>query len=481
MDRLRASSAPSGWRRAIAGAFIGIGLAISPVRAAEPNVILYKQPQIAITNVQLIDGTGGAAQANVTVLIKDGRITSAGPASRTKIPAQAKVVDGHGKTLIPGLVFMHEHMFYPVGQGHFSEMLQSFPPLYLAGGVTTARTGGTLSPYADINLREAIKSGSVIGPDLDVTGPYIEAVDLPVLKIRGLADADEAERFVNYWADSGATSFKAYMLESRAILKRAIDTAHKRGTKITGHLCSVTYREAARLGIDNLEHGFAVMTDFVKDKRPDVCPLDQVDRLIDNVDPASAEVKSLIDHLVAHKVAITSTLATFEDLVPGRPRLSGEARSVLLPEIARQYDEDQASLAKDVDALQAAANFRKMMTLERMFVAAGGLLMAGSDPTGLGGAVPGFASKRQLELLVEAGFSIEEAVKIGTLNGARYLGRDADIGSIEVGKRADLILIDGDPKRDPAAFERILIVFKSGVGYDSDALIKQARGLVGLR
>ena len=244
----------------------------APIMAETPSPVRYNQPVIAITHVRLVDGTGAPAMADATVLIRDGRIEAVGRSRRVRVPAGATLIDGTGKTLLPGFVFLHEHLFYPVGGGHFSPMLHSFPPLYVAGGVTTARTGGTVSPYADLNLRDAIASGSVIGPDLDVTGPYVEGRGLPVMELHGLADADAAERFVNYWADEGATSFKAYMMLDRAQLRRAIDAAHRRGARITGHLCAVTYREAAEMGIDNLEHGFGAMTDFVAGRQPDTCP-----------------------------------------------------------------------------------------------------------------------------------------------------------------------------------------------------------------
>jgi imidazolonepropionase-like amidohydrolase len=445
-----------------------------------PSPVRYGQPVIAITHVTLVDGTGAPALRDAAVVLRDGRIAAVGPSRRVRVPAGATLIDGTGRTLLPGFVFVHEHLFYPTGAGHFSPMLHSFPPLYLAGGVTTARTGGTVSPYADLNLRQAIASGSVIGPDLDVTGPYVEGRGLPILALHGLADADETERFVNYWADVGATSFKAYMMLRRDQLQRAIETAHRRGARITGHLCAVTYREAAAMGIDNLEHGFGAMTDFVPGKQPDVCPLAQLGTLLDNVDPDSAAVRDLIAYLVARRVAITSTLVVFEDMTPGRRRLGDEARAMLSPNARAAYEAIHQAIDRAA-APAAAANFARMMRLERMFAEAGGLLLAGTDPTGAGGALPGFASQRQIQLLVEAGLGFEQAVRVGTLNGAVYLGRDNDVGSIQAGKRADLILIDGDAAADPAALDRIVTVFKAGIGYDRQALLDLARGQVGYR
>ena len=450
-----------------------------PARTQLPSPVRYSQPVIAITHATLVDGTGAPARRDVTILIRDGRIAAVGAASEVRVPDDVEVIDGRDRTVLPGFVFVHEHMFYAVG-GQFTPMLASFPPLYLAGGVTTARTGGTVSPYADLNLREAIAAGRIVGPDLDVTGPYVEGPGLPVLEMHNVRGGDESERFVDYWADAGATSFKAYMMLPREPLRRAIEAAHRRGLRITGHLCAVTYREAADLGIDNLEHGFAAMTDFVPGKQPDVCPLDRVATLLDNVDPDSPEVRNLIAHLVARNVAITSTLVVFEDMTPGRPRLNEAARATLSPSALATYDAIHQRVDRG-DAARGAANLARMMRLERMFVEAGGLLLAGSDPTGAGGALPGFASIRQIQLLVEAGFTFEQAVRIGSLNGARYLGRDRDVGSIEPGKRADLILIDGDTLDNLSALERIVTVFKSGVGYDRQALLDSARGLVGYR
>jgi len=443
-----------------------------------PSPVRYGQPVIAITHVTLVDGTGAAPVRDSTVVVRDGRIAAVGPARRIRVPADATVIDGRGKTLLPGFVFVHEHMFYPVGGGHFTPMLHSFPPLYLAGGVTTARTAGTVAPYADLNLRDAIAAGTAIGPDLDVTGPYIEGPGLPVMEMHNVADADEAERFVNYWADVGATSFKAYMMLRRDPLRRAIETAHRRGARITGHLCAVTYREAAEMGIDNLEHGFGAMTDFVPGKQPDVCPLAQTQSLLDTVDPDSPAVRELIALLVARRVALTSTLVVFEDFTPGRARLGEEARAMLSGNARATYE----AIHRVIDSGQigrSAETFAKMMRLERMFVEAGGLLLAGTDPTGAGGAMPGFASQRQIQLLVEAGLPFAQAVQVGTLNGARFLRRDRDVGSIETGKRADLILVEGDAT--PASLDRIVTVFKAGKGYDRQALLAMARGQVGYR
>jgi len=270
---------------------------------SDKDFVAYDQPLIAFTHATVIDGTGAKASRDQTLVIDKGRITALGKSSKVKVPQEAKVIDAQGKTLMPGFVMVHEHMFYPAGGAEYNEMSYSFPRLYLAGGTTTMRTAGSMMPYADINVRDAIASGKVIGPDMDVTGPYLNGPGLPIPAVHVLTGPDDAERTVNYWSDEGVTSYKAYMQITRDELKRVIDTAHARKAKVTAHLCSVTYREAVDMGIDNLEHGFFVSSDFVKDKQPDACPRgNAVLESLAAVDPSAPEVKSLMRDMVDHHV-----------------------------------------------------------------------------------------------------------------------------------------------------------------------------------
>ncbi|MGN6147641.1 MAG: amidohydrolase family protein [Rhizomicrobium sp.] len=453
--------------------------AATPPAPPNPDAkfIAFNQPIIAFTHAEIIDGTGSAPKYDQTLLMRDGRIAAMG--SHVAIPADAKVIDAKGKTLLPGFVMVHEHLFDTMGKGNYASMLYSFPRLYLAGGTTTARTGGSMTPYGDINLKLAIDKGETIGPDLDVTGPYLNGPGLPILKMHVLTGPDDATKTVNYWADEGVTSFKLYTNITRAEAKAAIDAAHARGLKVTGHICSITYREAAELGIDNLEHGFAVMTDFNKDKKPDECPAGSQQALAD-LDVNSVGVKSLIALLVKKHVALTSTQTVFETFTPGRPEAPEQARAMLIPELRKAYEDVWAKTATNERMKAYTVIFPKLMKLEKMFVEAGGTLLAGTDPTGYGGVVPGFSGKRQVELLVEEGFSFPQALKIATLNGARYLGRDRDVGSLAVGKRADIAFVDGDPMKNPAAIEAMPYVFKKGVGYDSNAIFEALKGQAGL-
>jgi imidazolonepropionase-like amidohydrolase len=434
-------------------------------------------PVIALTHVRVIDGTGAPARDNQTIVIRGGSVAEMGDTSRVKAPDGATTIDLTGKSVIPGLVMVHEHLYYPTGPGVYGQLGVSFTRLYLAGGVTTMRTGGNTNGLMDINLKQQIDAGQQAGPAMDATAPYLNGPQNQ-LQMHALKDAADARTQVAYWAEQGATSFKAYMQITRDELRAAVEEVHTRGLKITGHLCSVTYAEAADLGIDNLEHGFLASTDFVPDKQPDACPGQAAgQRTIAALDEHGEPFKALVKKLVDKKVALTSTLTVFETFTPGRPMPPG--LDVLLPQLKQQFEQNYQRTAQNQASIYATL-FPKALALERAFARAGGMLIAGTDPTGGGGVIPGYSNQRQLELLVEEGFTPVEAIRIGTLNGATYLGRDARIGSIAVGKQADLVVIDGDPSKTIADVRKVETVFKQGVGFDPAKLIASVSGKVGL-
>ena len=434
------------------------------------------EPVVLISNVRLIDGTGAAARDGVTVLIRDGRIEAVSDAP-VQPPADARVLDGTGKTLIPGLVMVHEHMFYPSGQRRYNTNEVSFPPLYLGGGVTTMRTGGTVDPYTDLRTRQMIDEGQIAGPSMDVTGPYLEGPGGFVRAMPQLATPQDAVDHVNFWIDRGVTSFKAYNLITREVLSAAIDAAHARGVKVTGHLCSITYREAADLGIDNLEHGFFAATDWVDGKQPDQC-VGGADASYLELDLNGPEFLDVVDHLIERGVAITSTLNVVERMAENRPLPPDGAAAAMLP----QLREEVMGRADGRGTERGTALLDRYRAMEKIFYDRGGMLLAGTDPTGAGDVVPGYANQRSYQLLVEMGLTPVQAIEVMTLNGARYLGVDADLGSIERGKIADLVLIDGLLDDDDSAIRRMELVFKDGVGYSSARLFEAGTtGWVGVR
>jgi imidazolonepropionase-like amidohydrolase len=440
---------------------------------------------IALTHVRVVDGTGSAPRADQTLVIADGKIVALGDAGTAKIPGGAKVLDLTGRTVIPGLVGMHDHMFYPAPGGPppmYPEHATSFPRLYLAGGVTTIRTTGSLDPYADLELKRAIDEGKMAGPKIHVTGPYLEGPGAFALQMHQLRDAEDARQMVEFWIARGATSFKAYVNITPDELAAAVKAAHARGIKVTGHLCSIGFREAAALDIDDLEHGLIVDTEFFPDKKPGVCPNPQAaEKSLLSVDMASKPMQDMIHDLVAHHVAITSTLPVFETSVPGRAPLDARVLDAMLPEARIAYLRRRAAVSDGAATSDRAATFKKELEFEHEFVKQGGVLLAGLDPTGYGGVIAGFGDQREVELLVEAGFTPLEAIHIATSNGAEFLGELDKIGTLAVGKAADIVVLQGDPSANIRDIEKVELVFKDGVGYDSAKLIDSVRGLVGLR
>ena len=447
-------------------------------------------PVIVLMHVRVIDGTGAAPAEDQRIDIEAGKIARVQSAKlRNAFPPNAKILDLSGKTVIPGLVGMHEHLFYTGpergkdGLPFWVEMIDSGPRLYLASGVTTARTAGSMEPYTDLSLKKLIDGGEKPGPKLLITGPYIGDLLGLAPQLHTLSGPEDAGRTVDYWAAEGVTSFKAYMGIKPEELKVAVEHAHAKGLKITGHLCAVGFTEAAALGIDNLEHGIIVDTEFLPTKKPGICaPKDAAEDFAKNVDVESAPVQAMIRDLVAHHVAVTSTLAVFEVSVPNRPAMKKmlRAREMLSPQGWSTYLRIRSSIAEENNPMRLAS-LKKEMQFERDFVKAGGLLMAGCDPTSFGGVLPGYGDQRGLELLVEAGFTPLEAIHIATQNGATYLDQAGQVGSIGAGKSADLVVIAGNPAQNIDDIEDVQLVFKDGIGFDPLKLTQSVQGLVGQR
>jgi hypothetical protein len=313
---------------------------------------------------------------------------------------------------------------------------------------------------------------------MHITGPYLNGAAGPESMNRGLETPAEARRVVAYWAEEGATWLKLQGGLTRAVAGAIIDEAHKHGMKVTGHLCSITFGEAAALGIDALEHGFITNSAYVAGKQPDRCPAGNMRDQVD-VDVATPAVQASIRELAGKKVALTSTLAVYETFSPGRFKLHPGAMKLLAPDTRREVEETYAALGKD-GLVVSERLLKKMMAWERDFVKAGGLLGAGVDPWGTG-MLPGFGDLRNYEMLVEAGFTPGETVQIMSLNGARILGEESQRGSVVPGKVADLVVIRGNPAATASDIYQVVTVFRDGVGYDSARMLDAAKGLVGVR
>ena len=436
----------------------------------------YDSSFIVFTHCKLADVKNLKVLEDQTVIVRNGIITAVADSKKLPPPSGATIIDLTGKSLLPGFVLLHEHMFYAAYSADFSylhvkQLPFTFPKLYLACGATTIRTAGSVEPYSDLNLKRDIDQGKILGPNMDVTAPYLDGKGSIFPGMHELSGPAEAKTFVDFWASQGCTSFKGYMFVNKPTLKAAIEEAHTKGLKVTGHLCAVTYREAAEIGIDQLEHGFFASTDFVPGKKENACPLGAAP--IASAD--SPRVKDLIRFLVDKKVILTSTLAVIYNMTT--------LDTAIRPEVLGAMSPDTRDMFLNVyNKMRNPFGNKAMleeMKMEKMFSNAGGLLTVGTDPTGSGATLAGYGSQQSIELLTQAGFSPIEAIRIATYNGAKALGLDGKIGSIEVGKVADLVVIDGDVSEHIENIRKIIWVFKQGVGFNSQKIFSSLKGEVG--
>ena len=481
------SSMLLGWRAvllafAATGFLVAFGAAELRAQQSNEDFIAVQAPTVVLSHVKVIDGTGGPSLEDQAIVIQGGRITDIGSTGEVEARvSNAQIIDLQGHTVIPGLVGLHNHSYYTGGNGRAAQLSFSGSRLYLASGVTTIRTTGARAPYEEINLKRAIDEGRAIGPNMFTTGPYLTGEEGSP-SMAHLDGPEQARRLVRYWAEEGASWFKAYTWISRAELGAAIDEAHKLGVKVTAHLCSVGYREAVALGIDNLEHGLLANSEYYPGKRPDDCPQGFRNGYAD-LDMDSEEVQATFRDMIENDVAMTSTLAVYEISVPGRGPIDERVYDILAPEIAeevRAIAEVRRNANLESGIAFDPAVYQKALEYEYAFVKAGGTLAAGVDPTGYGAAPPGYGDQKNYELLLEAGFTPAEVIRIMSANGAKVLGIDDDTGAVEVGKVADLVVLEGDVE-SAGHIRNVRIVFKGGVGWDSPKLIESVRGIVGIR
>jgi imidazolonepropionase-like amidohydrolase len=459
----------------------------TPPRTMAP-IVKYAQRSIAIVDVRLFDGTGAPVRDHQTVVIDGDRIAAVGAAGDVHPPAGATIVDGRGATLMPGMVATHEHLFWfaPSAPGPAGRPMPfQFPRLYLAAGVTSARTTGSMSPWTDLATRDGVAKHIRPGPKLDVTSPYISGPGEFFPEMARLRNAAEGRAFVDMWADRGVTSFKLYMHVLPDVARAVVAEAHRRHAKVVAHVCSIGSEEAVAMGVDSLEHGLLVDEDFDPKFRRNVCPDENSDlsAALAKLPAGDPRLTRLMHDMIAHHVALSSTLPVFEAFDTMRfDRDDWKRTAPLLNDVERAAGEGKRdrmrrngpSFAAEVDA-----DLVTEMRFEVAFYRAGGLLTGGADPTGLGTTLAGIADQREFELLVEAGLRIPEAVRVMTLNGAVSLGRADSVGTIAAGKSADLLLLDGDLANDVTVIEHPRVVFQDGIGYDAPAIFASLMGSVG--
>jgi imidazolonepropionase-like amidohydrolase len=420
--------------------------------------ILHNEPQLLLQNARIVDVINGKILLDHSILIADGKIKAILKPGQV-IPSGVTTIDLTGKTILPGLVMLHEHMNYNNGAAVWQFHPVSFPKLFLAGGVTTLRTAGAENPMYDLNLKRQIDSGYVPGPRMFITGPMFNDASGGFLGDFIVANYNEGRKATAFWADKGCTSFKVYTDISKEALKGVIDEAHRRGLKVTGHLGKMSCTDAANLGIDNIEHSFGSCSNDLN------LPWDTTW----SITPDQQEAKDLVKLLVAKKVVLTIT--PFSDSDYRNPDNLAYLTKEEQERILRYQKNPPPFMPQEI-------NDKQLRPLEKLFIKSGGKVVLGADAADCG-ILPGFQNHNAMVTLVRYGWTPMDVIRTSTLEGAKFLNADKQLGSIEVGKVADLLIVSGKPDENIEDIRNVQMVFKQGIGYDPTVLRDAAKGLVG--
>ncbi|MGG5487867.1 amidohydrolase family protein [Gaetbulibacter sp. PBL-D1] len=424
--------------------------------------IKYNKDLLAFTNATIVDGTGKALKQNQTLIIKNGIFKEMGNDADIKIPHNATTINLKGKTIIPGIVGMHNHLHIP----RFPDVGDVAAKLYLASGVTTIQTCGAASPYNELELSKRIKDAKQVGPEIIPSAPFITGQGgNPNMIIP--RDTEHLKDTMKHWLDQGVKWFKVYRNTNPDDLKTIIEVAHNNQAKVRGHLCSITFEEATKLGIDAIEHGLNSTSDFRTNKDYGQCNGGR--EYMDDLIIDSPEVKRLQQLMIDNKVFLTSTVSIYEASIPNRAFADKRTIKAMSPFLQDQYKERRASFDKQMNDSIRNNRLKRIMQFEYQYYKMGGLLCAGVDAGRH--VLPGFGDQRNYELLIEAGFKTEEAIQIMTGNGAKALERQ-DVGTIQVGKRADFVILNGNLEKDATLIKNVETVFKKGIGYNPESILE---------
>jgi len=387
---------------------------------------------IAIVGGRLIDATGRPPLENSAVLIRDGKVVAAGPANVVQIPKDAQVIHAEGKSVLPGLWEMHAH-FEQVEWG----------PIYLATGVTTARDVGNERDFI-VNVRDAIATGKGLGPRLLMAG-IVDGTGQFTLGVNRVDTPEQARAQVQAYKKDGALQIKVYSSVKPDILKIVTEEAHRLGMTVTGHVpVGMNAMQAIDDGMDQINHVQYITAVMVDPKTR-------------TIDPESEQVKKVIAALQQHHTVIDPTMALME--LFSHPRNVDVASfEPGFTKVATEIREPIGGMGADPSSTeQAKGRFNLMLQTVTILHEAHVPIVAGTDQ-----AVPGYSVDREMELYVKAGFTPMEAIQSATLVPARAMGLEKESGTLEVGKRGDVIIVDGNPAQNISDIRKVTTVISGG-------------------
>jgi imidazolonepropionase-like amidohydrolase len=407
---------------------------------------------IAIVGGTLIDGTGAAPLPDAAVVIHNGRIVAAGPRSKIKIPKDAYVADAKGKTILPGLWDMHAH-FEQVEWG----------PIYLAAGVTTVRDCGNEFEFITA-VRNAIAQGQGLGPRILAAG-IVDGTSTYTLGVEHVDTPEQALMWTDRYHAAGFQQMKIYSSVKLEELKIVATEAHRLGMTVTGHVPEgLNAYQAIEAGQDQINH-ISYIADIMHATFPAGMSRMDKAKATANIDLDSAEAQKALSFLKEHHTVVDPTIALFEffTATTAKPPASFEPGvNKVAPELAEQLTDvgpptERSEIGEKV--------FEKELAIIGALHRAGIPVVAGTDQT-----VPGHSLHREIELYVQAGFTPMEAIQAATIVSARAMGLDEESGTVEKGKRGDVILVDGNPLDDIHQLRNVEYVITNGIMFHTAEL-----------
>lgn len=399
----------------------------------------------AYVHAKLVDGTNAAPVADATVVVDHGKIVAAGPAAKVRIPDGARTVDATGTTIVPGLWDMHAH-FEQVEWG----------PVYLAAGVTSVRDCGNELPFIR-SVRDTLAAGKGVGPRI-IMACIVDGEGAGSLGVERLRTADEIPALIKKFKEASCAQVKIYQSFPPALIHPLSVAAHAAGMTVTGHVpTGIDAVKAVEAGQDMINHVPYIVQSALGN--PSFNDQGAYERALAALDTASPASRKLAAWFAAHHTVVDPTLAVYELSLLPRAQLSKNEPG--LAKIATPLAAAFADPGPQPDEDGRAMRFQRLVGMVRTLHQAGVTIVAGTDQT-----VPGHSLHRELELYVEAGFTPLEALQSATIVPARALKRDRELGTVEAGKRADFLLIDGDPLADIRALRKIKVVVADGKAYD---------------
>lgn len=449
---------PAGWEGVAATLLDAQRRADDERQAALARTLAHRPAAgLAFTGANLFDAESGVVRPGMTLLVVGERIAAVGADGTVAIPANAEVVDARGKTLVPGLWDMHQHLSDLDGI------------LDLAAGVTTARD---LANDTDALLlrKKRWEAGEAIGPRVVLAG-FIDGPGPYAGPTKVLVDtAEEAEAAVDRYAELGYRQIKIYSSVEPPLVPVIARRAHQHGLRVSGHVpAKMIAEQAIADGYDEIQHANFLFLDLWPEVTETRTParFTEVAKRAADVDLASPAAQKLVDLMRRRDIVSDPTVGIFEEMFTTRPGEVGAAWKAVADRLPAQVRRGLLAgglpVPEGMDA-RYRASFQKMLELVAALHRAGVRIVAGTD------ALAGFGLHRELELYVQAGIPAPEVLRIATLGAARVMGMEGELGSLAPGKLADLALVPGDPTRDISALRRIETVVKAGTVYDAAAL-----------